>query len=558
MNASMSSTVSTSRLIPVIAGIAALGLGIGSATGITGLDEYWHAMRTALQSLENGDWFVLTLDGEPRVEKPPLFYWMMMASMNAFGVDFWSARLPALVAGIALAGLISLLYRRLFDRSGLLAFLLTLSMFTVMVESRRAMLDLPVATCVAATVVFFINAVAVNVASNVHRIFWFTLAVGAVLAGFLIKGPVALWFVLAAGIAAWFRPLPDCRGPSGAEWACLIAALLVLLAAWPVITTLAVPDLWSRLADDSVDRQIGLPSFGGVVSIIGALVVAGLPWSAVAASAARGRCAAPAQCQVVEWLVLWLVIALIPFLFMKTFERYLLPLVTPLVVLTAHALSVEARGLRWKLLSACVLTALPAISLSGLFLWFRDSVTVDAGVIATWLSAYLVLVLIVAATVGAFAQRAQQTVICLTTALALTLGVVYPSLGVNSIPDDIIRKLDERPLAHYASPYPGTLSMKLRRSVPFIAAGDSARLRQLADRNGVVVLRLDDFAELSAECRVLGVQALPLADFATLYSRGAFLRITRPGATSDDWRDAFRERSLAKLTPRFLLVRLST
>ena len=41
------------RLALVVAfAIWALGTGIESATGITGLDEYWHSMRTAIQSFE--------------------------------------------------------------------------------------------------------------------------------------------------------------------------------------------------------------------------------------------------------------------------------------------------------------------------------------------------------------------------------------------------------------------------------------------------------------------------------------------------------------------------
>ena len=44
--------------------------------------------------LERGQWFVPTNDGIPRLQKPPLVYWVLMASMRVFGVNEFGARLP--------------------------------------------------------------------------------------------------------------------------------------------------------------------------------------------------------------------------------------------------------------------------------------------------------------------------------------------------------------------------------------------------------------------------------------------------------------------------------
>src|SRR4051812_22161454 len=58
------------------------------------------------EMLQRGDWIVPTLQGEPYLDKPPLFYWFVMGSYALFGYHAWAARLvPALaVHGAVLAG----------------------------------------------------------------------------------------------------------------------------------------------------------------------------------------------------------------------------------------------------------------------------------------------------------------------------------------------------------------------------------------------------------------------------------------------------------------------
>src|SRR5215468_7600453 len=49
------------------------------------------------EMLQRGDLIVPTLQGEPYLDKPPLLYWLVMASYRILGVHDWSARLvPAL------------------------------------------------------------------------------------------------------------------------------------------------------------------------------------------------------------------------------------------------------------------------------------------------------------------------------------------------------------------------------------------------------------------------------------------------------------------------------
>src|SRR5262245_47151672 len=59
------------------------------------------------EMLARGEWVVPVLQGEPYLDKPPLFYWLVMASYQAFGVHEWSARL---VPALAVHGCILLTY----------------------------------------------------------------------------------------------------------------------------------------------------------------------------------------------------------------------------------------------------------------------------------------------------------------------------------------------------------------------------------------------------------------------------------------------------------------
>ena len=61
--------------------------------------------QIARNMLTSGDWVTARLDGVPYLEKAPLIYWLIAASFKKFGVTDWAARIPMVVAAIALAWL---------------------------------------------------------------------------------------------------------------------------------------------------------------------------------------------------------------------------------------------------------------------------------------------------------------------------------------------------------------------------------------------------------------------------------------------------------------------
>jgi 4-amino-4-deoxy-L-arabinose transferase-like glycosyltransferase len=66
------------------------------------------------EMLVRGEWVVPYLQGEPYLDKPPLFYWLVMGSYRLFGVHDWSARLVPALAVHACIIVVYLLGRRRF------------------------------------------------------------------------------------------------------------------------------------------------------------------------------------------------------------------------------------------------------------------------------------------------------------------------------------------------------------------------------------------------------------------------------------------------------------
>lgn len=73
--------------------------------------------EAAREMIATGDYFRPQIDFEPFWEKPPLFIWMQVISMQIFGVNEFAARLPNAVCGIATLLAVFHLGRKIFDRT---------------------------------------------------------------------------------------------------------------------------------------------------------------------------------------------------------------------------------------------------------------------------------------------------------------------------------------------------------------------------------------------------------------------------------------------------------
>jgi dolichol-phosphate mannosyltransferase len=144
------------------------------------------------QMLAAGSWAVPLLHGEPYYDKPPLLYWLVMASYRVFGVQDWAARLVPSAAAFLTVLLTYFWGRRLVGHRAALAaaFILCLSARFVYLGRLLTMNGLLCLWVVAA-----LAAAHLAVAGPRFRRGWWLLSATACGLGLLTKGPVALVLV---------------------------------------------------------------------------------------------------------------------------------------------------------------------------------------------------------------------------------------------------------------------------------------------------------------------------------------------------------------------------
>ncbi len=114
-----------------------------------GLNDIWQPneafyAETAREMLESGNPLELTYNYEPRLEKPPMTYWLTALSYSLFGIGEWQTRLVPLLSTFGTAILL-LLYGRFLKnwRFGLTAALVFLSALQVFALARYDAPEMP-------------------------------------------------------------------------------------------------------------------------------------------------------------------------------------------------------------------------------------------------------------------------------------------------------------------------------------------------------------------------------------------------------------------------------
>ncbi len=110
----MSGNDSTYYLIIIAAAILLFIPGLGSAP-LFDWDEINFA-ESSREMLVTGDYLTVRIDYKPFHEKPPYFMWLQAASMKAFGVNEFAARLPNALIGIVTLVLIFAIGKEFRDR----------------------------------------------------------------------------------------------------------------------------------------------------------------------------------------------------------------------------------------------------------------------------------------------------------------------------------------------------------------------------------------------------------------------------------------------------------
>ncbi len=112
--------------------------------------------EVAREMIETGDWLVPHLWYLPHLDKPPMTYWLVAASLEVFGRNEWAARLPIALAGISGVWAAFLLGRSLGGRrAGLWSALILQSSLLYFVMARMLTTDIFLAQFVAWAVYLF-------------------------------------------------------------------------------------------------------------------------------------------------------------------------------------------------------------------------------------------------------------------------------------------------------------------------------------------------------------------------------------------------------------------
>ena len=108
----------------------------------------------AREMVEGHHWLLPTNDGIPRMQKPPLLYWLIILSFKLFGVNSAAARLPVALAVVASVALIFLIGEKLTDYwRGFLAGMIYLSFCGTFLLARIVMPE-PLVSALIASAIF--------------------------------------------------------------------------------------------------------------------------------------------------------------------------------------------------------------------------------------------------------------------------------------------------------------------------------------------------------------------------------------------------------------------
>ncbi len=202
------------------------------------------------EMLQRGDWIVPYCNGVVRFDKPPLIYWVQVASYKVFGENEFGARFPSAVFAAATSVILALWGARMGGAAtGWRAALIFGLCLQTIVHARSAVADM--------AMVFFValaawagwealrlgqhNAGDSSGKSGTAKWKWlFWIALGF---GFLAKGPIA-WIPIGMAGVSGFRLLQTELRPNSAGFTTRRILITLLLMVGGCLLTLAIVGAW--------------------------------------------------------------------------------------------------------------------------------------------------------------------------------------------------------------------------------------------------------------------------------------------------------------------------
>jgi 4-amino-4-deoxy-L-arabinose transferase-like glycosyltransferase len=196
------------------------------------------------EMIESGRWLLPTNDGVPRMQKPPLLYWLVIASYKIFGVNAAAARVPIALAIIATTAVTFLIGERLRDYwHGFLAGLIYLSLGGTFLLGRIIMPE-PVFSAFLAGSFYFALC---GYQRARHRTWWFTGAWLCSAGACLTKNVLGLVYVAGVLLILGIFYREARIRFKGLLWWPYVVMFVLLVAPWYLWAEHTFPGLFLRL-----------------------------------------------------------------------------------------------------------------------------------------------------------------------------------------------------------------------------------------------------------------------------------------------------------------------
>ena len=199
----------------------------------------------------SGNWLLPTVDGFPRVQKPPLVYWTMLVSTSVLGESEFAMRLPNALATIGWIFATYLIARRLSgERFGLASAMILASMLGVWIFNHLVQPEPFLACFISLAIWCLVEArCSTRPSGNWYLLFWMFLGLGSMSKGLhgalWPLGTTLLTAIFLPGMRASLKPVLSLRGA---------ALFLVILAPWYIYMAAHLPGF---LAAHFVNEQVG-------------------------------------------------------------------------------------------------------------------------------------------------------------------------------------------------------------------------------------------------------------------------------------------------------------
>lgn len=429
--------------------------GLGSF-GLIGADEPRYA-QIAREMVARHDWITPVLNGQPWLEKPPLYYWGAMLAEKILGSGSssleWVARLPSAVFATVMIFAVYAFVRRMRRGGHLDAALMTASAAGVIGFARGASTDMPLA----ATFAIGMLAWYMWLESGHRR--WLAVFYAGMALGTLAKGPVAaaLAALIVIAFAAFRR---EWRLVWQTLWWPGLLLFFVISLPWYVAVQLSTGDFFRvfilehNLARFGTNLYRHKQPFWYYIPVLLASV---LPWTVVLVAGVAGavrrgfgrkaEAEMAAQDRLRLFLLIWIAVIVVFFSFSQSkLPGYILPAVPACTILAADWLSRRAqedtRAPWWLALphSAVAGSLLTGALLAPHFLW-KLKPPLQAMTVA--IAAGMVVLLITAVTMRFRGIRMMRfvTLIPVVVAIAFIVRVASPLIDATQSARPVAQQL---------------------------------------------------------------------------------------------------------------------